>query len=211
MEIKLSLNTKSIDRAIKQLEKEKKRLENVMVKEFLLECGLWFIDRANFHLSQSDIGKNVIKDIQSNWAYPKFSKSGSAYTMVVENYSDKAVFVEFGVGLVGSQIPHPQASKENYIYDKNGYGNSTANGYWVYLVDNLDNVDMHEGYIVRPTNASNHTVSLTEQGVSASGGYWIITKGSWRDMYAYNALMDMTTEGKVLKGLWTKVKQKYWS
>jgi hypothetical protein len=196
MEIKLSLNTKSIDKAIKKLEREKKRLENVMISEFLEECGLWFINRANLHLSQSDIGKEIVYDIQSNWTLPTVVKSGNTYTMVVENYSDKAVFVEFGVGLVGSQIPHPQASKENYIYDKNGYGNSTANGYWVYYLDDLEEVDMHKGYQYKD---------------SKYGGYWIITKGSWRDMYAYNTLMDMTTEGKVLKGLWTKVKQKYWS
>ena len=73
--------------------------------EFLNECADYLLERAKFHLSNSGVGSNVIADIQSHWQTVQDGNS-----IVIINDSDKAVFVEFGVGIVGQANPHPDAS-----------------------------------------------------------------------------------------------------
>ena len=40
-----------------------------MVDEFITECCVWFINRANQHLLNSDIGRNVVQDIIEHWSF----------------------------------------------------------------------------------------------------------------------------------------------
>lgn len=203
MKIKAGLNSKSIGKMIDNLKNCEYQLRREMVFDFLRECCKWFIERANKHLDRSDVGANVIKSIQNGWTWAIGEKSAT-----IINTSSKAVFVEFGVGMVGGTIPHPEVPVD-YQYDKNDH-QSKSNGYWVYYANTLDDVDMHEGYIVRTANGGGHKLTINDNGIGASGGFWIITKGSWGDMYAYNTLVDLQTEKKVMSGLWQKVKEKYW-
>ena len=41
--------------------------------------------------------------------------------------NDSAVYIEFGTGIVGAGQPHPQPSREAWIYDINGHGIA---GWW---------------------------------------------------------------------------------
>lgn len=211
MKISTSLSTKSISNAIKELEKEKRKLDDI-VFYFLIECCDWFMKRANQHLENSDIGKNVVKAIQESWKTKIEPKDDFTIVATLTNTNEHASFVEFGVGSVGKSIPHPNVPY-NYDYDRASDHKFTAQDgydYWIYYVENLDDVDMHDGYILRPLKGYDHKVSLTEQGVSGEGGFWIITRGSWREMYAFNTLLDLKNEPQVIKGLWKKVKQKFW-
>ena len=203
--ITASLNINSIQKAIKQLNEIKKELNSTMLYDFLARCCDWFIKRANEHLSNSDIVKSVIIDIQNHWAQPLFTNTNNKLTATITNNSDKAVFVEFGVGSIGARIPHPEASETGYEY--NVPSSAKRQGYWTFYADDWEDVDMHSGYLVKPAG-SGHSVSITGDSPS-SGGYWITTKGSWGELYAYQALVDMESSG-ILKTLWKETKKKYW-
>lgn len=192
MKIKAGLNSKSIGKMIDNLKNCEYQLRREMVFDFLRECCKWFIERANKHLDRSDVGANVIKDIQNGWTWAIGEKSAT-----IINTSDKAVFVEFGVGFVGKSIPHPEVPV-GYDYDiptQSKFVNRRGERYWIYTTDDEENVDMHKGYLSK---------------YDRFGQLWIITKGSWGDMYAYNTLVDLQMEKKVMSGLWQKVKEKYW-
>ena len=111
MNINIALNKKSIEQAKKQLLYIKKILPQ-MTRDFLEEVAIWVIDRANYHLNNSDIGENVKIDIRNGWEYD-FTDKGIKIT----NRTQKAVFVEFGVGIVGQGDPHPNSSTEGYEYN----------------------------------------------------------------------------------------------
>ena len=191
MKLEIGLSRESINKAIKALRNEEKRLNSQMIPDFLIECCKWFINRANKYLDKSQIGQNVVNGIKDSWSYSVLADKKTAR---VVNDNNKAVFVEFGVGLMGQSIPHPNAKSEGYIYDSHER-TASGNPYWVFNVDSEEDVDMQQGYIFK--NAKD-------------GGLWIITKGSWGELYAYRTLMDFSLEKKVLKGLWTKIKLRYW-
>lgn len=50
--------------------------------------------------------------------------------------SDYAVFVEYGTGIIGSEIQHPKANEHGWIYDVNGHG---VLGWWYPTVDSDPN------------------------------------------------------------------------
>lgn len=191
MKIDVQLNTQSIQKAIESLKKAENQLKTKMIPDFLVECCKWFIQRANRYLDKSQIGQNIVNEIKNSWSYT-VSLDGKSARVV--NDDDHAVFVEFGVGLVGGQIPHPMASVEGYEYNQDT-AKKRYDGYWVFNVESESDVDMQQGYISK--NAKN-------------GGLWIITKGSWGELYAYRTLMDFSLEKKVLQGLWKKIKLRYW-
>lgn len=192
MKIQVSLNQKSINDAIKQLKNAKKQL-GVMVDEFITECCIWFINRANQHLLNSDIGRNVVQDIIEHWSFTVKDGKG-----LIVNDSDSAVFVEFGVGQVGGEIPHPMASQLGYQYDVQSNSKFTSQDgghYWIYHIDSEDDIDQHPNPdMIRQTRS----------------GMFMITRGSWGELYAYTTLNDLQIEQGVLKGLWQKIKIKYW-
>lgn len=186
MKITVALNNKSIKDAIKQLNNVKKQMVTNIVPEYLELVCKWLIDRASWYVTNSDIGENVKADINSHWSYTITGNSAK-----IVNDSDKAVFVEFGVGSMGARIPHENASQTGYNY------NVHDRTYWVYPVKSLEDVDMHKGY------------------KTADGGdnIWIITKGSWRVMFAYQAIVDAKEDlrnpnGELAK-LWRGVKVRY--
>jgi hypothetical protein len=186
--IVIELNKKSVENAIKKLnEVEKKLKDGVMISDFLAGVCEWLIFRASTYVKDSDIGENVKSDINAGWSYVVSGKNAK-----ITNNSDKAVFVEFGVGSMGEQIPHDNAEQTEYQYNVNN------RHYWVYNVDSVEDVDMHKGYIAKPRK---------------DGSIWIITKGSWRVMYAYQAIVDakvdlMNQNGQIAQ-IWKTVKSRY--
>lgn len=191
--INVSLSPQSIDNAIKELNTARAQLQNQMLADFRKALCEWIVDRANKHLERSSIGSNVIIDIESHWEYP-INYADTVVTL--KNTSDKAVFVEFGVGRVGQKSPHDLAGEQGYKYSI-GTKINQATGEWVFNPTPDENIDIQDEYWVRLGKGA------------------IKTTGSPATMYAYQAVVDARTElrspgGGEIGRLWKEIKDRYW-
>ena len=190
--IVVHLDQKSIKSAIKRLNNLKAQFQSgIIISEFLEGVCKWLIFKASTYVKNSDIGENIKDDINNHWSYTVSGNSAK-----ITNDSDSAVFVEFGVGSMGQKIPHDMASKSGYDYNVGNKINSS--GYWVFKAESEEDVDMHKGYMAKPRS---------------DGSLWIITKGSWRVMYAYQAIVDaradlLNRNGEIAQ-IWNTVKSRY--
>lgn len=193
MNIHIELNKKSIQEARKQLIRIKKIFPQ-MVKDFLEDVAMWVIDRANFHLNNSDIGENVKIDIRNGWEFD-FTNNG----VLITNRTQKAVFVEFGVGIVGQSQAHPNASAEGYEYNMySPYKDRKGTGTWIFK-SQMDNLDIPQDQA---------------EFIQDEGDYIVITRGTKGVWYAYNALVDARMElaksgGGEIGAMWDKIKKRY--
>lgn len=200
MKIKINLDAKSIKEAIEKIEKAKKDLDTNMIREFLQRCCNFFIDKANTNLLNSDIGTNVKQNIMNSWltstiTYGVNSQGYTGYTATITNTDEQAVYVEFGVGIVGSYLPHENAHTKEQTYQYNVPTQAkTPNGQWVFEVTDEKDIDLQNGMYKSVDNKY--------------GNMWIITKGSPATMYAFNALMDLKNGG--MQKIWKEIKIKYW-
>lgn len=193
--ITIELNTKSINEARKYLLNLKKQIPK-MQKEFLEGVALWVINKANFHLNNSDIGENVKIDIRNGWEY-EFTTNG----IKIINRTEKAVFVEFGVGIVGQSQAHPNASAEGYEYNQDSpYKDRKGTGTWVFK-STLQNLDLPQNNVEFAYNTSGTDYAIVTRGA----------KGVW---YAYNAIVDAQMElakanGGEIGKMWEDIKARY--
>ena len=163
-----------------------------MTKYFMEDVALWLIDRANYHLNNSDIGENVKIEIRNGGEYD-FTPTGIKIT----NRTQKAVFGEFGVGIVGQSEAHPNASAEGYEY--NVYSPAKfLGGYWSFTTQ-LEDLDLPQNNVEMQSNGND---------------YVILTQGSKGVWYAYNAIVDARTElsksnGGEIGALWEQAKREY--
>lgn len=199
MKIKINLDAKSVQQAIKQFEKVKQDLETTMIREFIQKCCDFFIYKANDYLFNSNIGANVKGNIMNSWttsiSYGVNSQGYSGYYATITNTDEQAVYVEFGVGVVGSYLQHKEANTKDQTYEYNVPSNAkTANGQWVFEVTDEKDVDLEKGMYKSVNNKY--------------GNMWIITKGSPATMYAFNALMDL--KNVEMRKIWKDLKIKYW-
>lgn len=195
MKITVELNQKSIQEATKQLLYVKKILPT-LTRDFLQDVAMWLINRANMHLNNSDIGENVKTDIRNGWTY-NFTASG----IKISNSADKAVFVEFGVGVVGQSESHPRASAEGYEYNVDTSAKQD-DGSWHFFTDEA-NLDL-------PKSA----INWGTYGKGVDNRLSVYTKGAKGVWYAYNAIVDAQMEltmtgGGEIGALWEKAKRKY--
>ena len=193
--IVIQLNQKSIQDAKKQLLYVKKVLPQI-TRDFLEDVAMWLIEKANMHLNNSDIGENVKIDIRNGWVY-NFTPTG----LQITNSTEKAVFVEFGVGVVGQSQSHPQASAEGYEYNQDSpYKDRKGTGTWVFKSKLID-LDLPQDNVEFAFNNSNTDYAIVTRGA----------KGVW---YAYNAIVDANMElakanGGEIGALWEKAKARY--
>jgi hypothetical protein len=187
MKIKVGLNAKSIKNAINALETAKKQLQGEMLDEFYKECYNYFVSRANYYLLSSGIGDLVIAEIQSSWHFEKIV-GGVKFT----NDAEKAVYVEFGVGIVGGDNKHPNADMTGYKYDVPSKS-KLVDGSWMFRAYE-DELDIPQNAIVGSTPKSDGRLKILTSG----------TKGCF---YAFNALEDLRLE---YKNIWERIKIKYW-
>lgn len=195
MKINIELNQKSIKEAKRQLLQVKKVVP-LMTRDFLEDVAMWVIERANLHLNNSDIGENVKIDIRNGWVY-NFTPTGIQIT----NSTEKAVFVEFGVGIVGQEQSHPQANAEGYEYNVDSPAKDD-DGSWRFFSNEAD-LDI-------PKSAIDWGV----YGKGDSKRMKIYTRGAKGVWYAYNAIVDAQMElakpnGGEIGALWDKAKRKY--
>ena len=191
MKINISLNKKSIQQAIKTLEKQKNVINEQMIPEYMKRAAEWIKFRANEILNFSDIGMDVVQNITSSWHIDTISKSH----IVLYNMSWKSAYVEFGVGIIGQNSQHPNASQTNYEYNvPSPY--KYSNGGWAFSVDDQSQLDIPKEAIIEQNYSSVYGLNIYTKG----------TKGVW---YLFNAMEDFKLREE--KRLWEEIKKKYWS
>lgn len=186
--MKILLNTKSIAQAKQNLENVKKILVEQVTPTYLERAAEWIRDRANEILSQSDIGSSVIQWITNSWHINVISKSH----IVLSNTSWKAVWVEFGVGIIGQTDKHPNADAEGYEYNVDS-GKKFGQGHWQFTVNDESKLDIPQDAIIYE--------DYTDSGIS------IITQGTKGVWYLYNAVQDFKMMKQ--KELWNEVVKEF--
>ncbi|MBP3573863.1 MAG: hypothetical protein J6J71_04575 [Prevotella sp.] len=208
MKIKVALNPKSIKNAINRLNAVKKSLFN-MTQEFVMEVAHWLTDRANYYITNSDLGSIVKDKIRSSWSYEP-----TANGVKIVNNSQKqltnfgtvplAVLVEFGVGVVGQSQAHPNATAEGYEYNVDS-GHKSADGTWQFWL-NSDERDLPMSAFEDFGTYDDHRKGGKRMVVTTRGA-----KGVW---YAYNAIVDAQMElakanGGEIGKMWEDIKARY--
>lgn len=185
MKKNIKLSTKSIQETIKYLKSLKNDIVNLIVPEYLKNCCIIIREMANAKLSAQDIGSGVISDIQTSWDIQKVSN----YKFKLVNTSDKAVYIEFGVGVIGSENSHPNAENTGYEYNIPS-GKKLSDNSWIFKLDNKNQLDISTNNIINETSNT------------------IRTKGQPATLFVYQSVMDFITTNKY-KTLWEQVKAKY--
>lgn len=199
MKIQVSLNQTSINNAIKRLQEEKKRLTGVMLDEFYRKCFEFFVSQANFYLTYSGLGDLVISEIQSSWEYMRIGNlliggDSKVYNGIqIKNVAEKAVFVEFGVGVVGEEKKHPNADATNYEYNVPSDSKFPIDDAWRFKA--------YEQELDIPQKA------IISHDYTSDGRMRILTRGTEGVWYAHRALMDLRTQ---FRRIWEEIKIKYW-
>lgn len=195
--IKVGLSTKSIAFAIRRLENIKKATLPRMIHDFLTECCEWIINEANSQLDTSERGAEVIDDIKSRWSYV-VSENGFAK---IVNSAEKAVYVEFGVGVVGQGKPHPNADEAGYDYNRPSLAKDIYDA-WYFYADGKESLDIPLNSIVWSSNLQ------PRSGKDSPNRLKVYTAGAEGDMFLYNAMMNLISSGQVHK-IWNNIKEKY--
>lgn len=182
--ININFDAKSIKEAIQQVQTIKKKMQDEVPGKFINKCLEWVMNRANQYLSSISMDSEIISDIQGKWIIEKVSNNA----MRLVNTSDKAVYVEFGVGRVGERNSHPQANIEGYQYDMPSKYKK-ADGSWAFDAQHKQYaIDLNEGYYVMYNKENSNRAT-------------VLTKGSPANLYLYNAGMDLVTSG-AYKTIW---------
>lgn len=192
--INIELSEQSIQEAIKKLKKvEATYKSGKATSEFFEYVCRWVIERANTYLERSDIGTLVKARIQSGWSYQIFNNQAK-----IINNAEKAVFVEFGVGIVGQENKHPNATESGYEYNMESPSKST-DGAWSFFT-NTNDLDLPNEALLA------HNWYYGDRGKNGSGGkrLFVMTKGAEGVMYAYNAIVDARRELNNPNGVFAK-------
>ena len=195
MKIEIALNKQSIKNAIKRINAIKKTVPTIQ-QEFLMSVAHWVTNRANEYVDRSDIGSLVKDEIKGGWEY-----ESTASGVKIVNRTQKAVFVEFGVGIVGQSQAHPKASAEGYEYNMDSYHKDRkGTGTWVFQ-SSVNELDLP---------LKNVEFAYNESGSE----YAIVTRGAKGVWYAYNAIVDAQMElakanGGEIGKMWEDIKARY--
>ena len=178
--IEINFDVKSIRQAIKDIEKIKRKFKKDIPNLFLDKCLEWIMIRANeFYLPNIKMSSKIIGDISTRWRIERINSSSKRLV----NDSDKAVFVEFGVGIVGETKPHPNSSKSIPKYEYNIKTNRKDKyGQWRFRVKENSDIDLVDGNYFQENDL-------------------ITTSGSPANLYLYNAAMDLVSTG-AYKQIW---------
>ena len=176
--IKIKLSTSSISKAITELQALKVQLSST---NMLLESACYrIIELANLRVDSIDGLSQEIKDgIKIGWARPAISGNFA----IITNTNDKAVYIEFGVGIVGEQVSHPNASMTGYEYDVDSpYKKNTKFGdrTWFFGVGPDEAIDIRQKNILAT--------------IYARQGKTIATRGNEPGLYLFNAMLDFMLE-----------------
>lgn len=191
MRIKISLDKKSIKSAIEQVKTVQKKVKTDLPKVYLQKCVSRIIEIANRNLSMTDIGSEAMTLIQTSWNISPIvgNKIILSNNAEFEQGKNIAVFVEFGVGVVGEWQNHTLANEANYQYNVPSY--SKLWDKWYFTL---------EGGAERMNIESNYYESQ-----NTKAGVMYGTKGSPATMFLYKAWKEFETSG-LYKTLWEEAK-----
>lgn len=195
MSIRITTNGNAVNEILKRVEALKSKIQNEMTAELLVECCNSIIRRANDKLQLVDIGKNIKSEISKGW----YISQKSAGVVALVNSSEKAVYVEFGVGAVGAENPHDEAGNVDYDYNvpsKSKYaGKYHDEDTWRFYKSNKADIDLQQGY-------------YEDQWRTQSGSMKIITRGSPATMFVFNAVQDFVMEREAFT-IWERICAKH--
>lgn len=120
--IKINLSSTSCQKAINEL-KNIKNILNKINNEFIYESLEWIKNRANDYLNNRVKNFPNTANIEQYWV---INQLGNGH-WELRNTSPVGAYVEFGVGLVGSNRPHESSYQSNYKYDVNNHGDKGWN------------------------------------------------------------------------------------
>ena len=187
----MNLSAKSVESAIKKLEKAKEQLETEMLYDFLNACCSFIVEQSKTYIMSSTIGDNVKMNIISGWQPPVIRQEGKRVIARITNTDSQAVYVEFGVGIVGKQNAHDRVSSGQVDYEYNMPSRyKKKDNSWIFSVSSDSDIDIQAEYI---DNRTTNTVR---------------TKGSPAVMYAFNACVDLQVSA--FRTIWQEIKKKYW-
>ena len=123
--IQISLNTKSINAAIKQLKAYEKALSKAAeeVTHELTQTGVEIAKQNAMYMDIYDSGE-LVEGIVAEYAGGFGAKYAKGY---VHSTAPHSAFCEFGTGIVGEANQHPNITIPGWHYDENGHG---ENGWW---------------------------------------------------------------------------------
>lgn len=192
MKIPVKWTTKSIDKAIKEVEKYRKHLVKLFPK-FLERCADRLIEIANNSLDQraSDIDSEVLATIKAGWEAQKPIQTTNGCSIKLINNSDKATYIEFGVGEVGGQ-------SENASVGRNA-------GYEYNLASKAKTTDKKTGQTVWWFKADGNSIDIAkDRRLYESESGWIKTAGQPATMFLFNAFMDFV-ESEAYLPIWNEL------
>ena len=189
MKIEVKLNKKSIQNTIKLLNQQKKILNEKAIPEFMENAAKWIQDEANKKLASSDVGSDVKKWISNAWTTEWVGKNH----LKLINYSWKACYVEFGVGIIGETTQHPNSDKTNWEYNLET-GKKDVEGGWIFEVKDSNKLDIPQDAILDETYLDDNLI--------------VYTKGSQGVWFLFNAMEDFKL--RRAQSLWEEIKKKYW-
>lgn len=143
---------------------------------YLQRCCEWIREEADLRLMNSGIGDTVISNIINS---SEIKVSGNIGKL---SYGDKAVYVEFGVGIVGSQDPHPQAVQSGYKYDVDSIRKKRDRS-WIFSVSSEAEIDIRQENILKRTENT------------------VRTLGNQASLFLYQSALDFKSTG-AYKELW---------
>jgi hypothetical protein len=195
MKINISLNDeKSIDNALKLLKNIKKQLKEQMLEEFVVECCKAILSLSNERLQFVDVGENVKEDIISSWEYYRTFKKGNKISYILKNNAEKAVYVEFGVGIVGEENPHPNVGEAGYAYNVPS-SSKLPDGSWMFSTT-IEDLDLPKKDIIDYSDYNTNSLVVETKGTAAT-------------MFVYQSIIDFK-DRQIAKNIWEQIKKKYW-
>lgn len=196
MKITVELNLQSIKNAINALTTAKNQLQGEMLKELIRRSVEQIKSLANERIAMTDIGSKVKQDIMNGWEPIEYLGQTSKWLGArLSNSAEKAVYVEFGVGIRGQQKPHSNAGIAGYQYNMPS-GSKLPDGTWLFTTE-YDELDL-------PKSAIEDTHYNYSKGTLV-----IETKGTPATMYLYNAIVDFR-DRQLARKIWANIKQEYW-
>lgn len=191
MKLTIDLDSKSVQNAIRELYRAKYNVPKALDELLYLSCERIAL-LANQNLEWTEIGDLVKERIKASW---DISAANGVATLT--NLYEKAVYVEFGTGVVGEQNPHANARKAGYDYNVDS-PYKDEQGRWVFYADYAE-LDM-------PMSALEDITVFRKDNASRMQ---IRTSGAPATMFVFNAIMRFKSENHA-KELWEQVKAKYW-
>lgn len=189
--ITIGLNIQDIQNAKKYFLNLKKNIPK-MQNDILEVVANFIIERANKYISDTDLGSIVKNQLKTSWHHEKTANgikiiNNANVEKKVDNITQTvpiAILVEYGVGIVGEQNPHPNAEQSNYEY--NAYSKRKNEDYsWSFWL-NSNERDLPMNAFTDFGTFDDHRQGGKRMVVTTFGA-----KGVW---YAYNALVDTQME-----------------